>query len=359
MMREGLSSVTVSARTGASSARPSRAARCGSARAASALYAASRIDLHRRWSEVSFRMQMLRDNPECAREEYSRLLDEHDPGLHASLSFDPAEDVAAPYIALGARPAVAVLREQGVNSQTEMAAVFTRAGFDAYDVHMTDILARRVRLARFHGMVACGGFSYGDVLGAGEGWAKSILFNPVARDEFAAFFERGATFTLGVCNGCQMLAALKDLIPGADDWPRFVRNRSEQYEARLSLVQIPRSNSALLAGMYGSVLPVVVSHGEGFAEFGDRAGAGQLAEAGRVSLQFVDNRDEPTERYPYNPNGSPLGVAGVCSADGRVTSLMPHPERVFRTIQHSWAPREWREDGGWTRLFRNARVFVG
>jgi phosphoribosylformylglycinamidine synthase len=323
------------------------------------LYAASRIDLHRRWSEVSFRMQMLRDNPECAREEYSRLLDEHDPGLHASLSFDPAEDVAAPYIALGARPAVAVLREQGVNSQTEMAAVFTRAGFDAYDVHMTDILARRVRLSRFHGMVACGGFSYGDVLGAGEGWAKSILFNPVARDEFAAFFERGATFTLGVCNGCQMLAALKDLIPGAEDWPRFVRNRSEQYEARLSLVQIPRSNSTLLAGMYGSVLPVVVSHGEGFAEFGDRAGAGQLAEAGGVSLQFVDNRDEPTERYPYNPNGSPRGVAGVCSADGRVTSLMPHPERVFRTIQHSWAPREWREDGGWTRLFRNARVFVG
>jgi phosphoribosylformylglycinamidine synthase len=323
------------------------------------LYAASRIDLHRRWSEVSFRMQMLRDNPDCAREEYSRLLDEHDPGLHASLSFDSAEDVAAPYIALGARPAVAVLREQGVNSQTEMAAVFTRAGFDAYDVHMTDILARRVRLSRFHGMVACGGFSYGDVLGAGEGWAKSILFNPVARDEFAAFFERGATFTLGVCNGCQMLAALKDLIPGADDWPRFVRNRSEQYEARLSLVQIPRSNSALLAGMYGSVLPVVVSHGEGFAEFGDRAGAGQLAESGRVSLQFVDNHDEPTERYPYNPNGSALGVAGVCSADGRVTSLMPHPERVFRTIQHSWAPREWHEDGGWMRLFRNARVFVG
>jgi phosphoribosylformylglycinamidine synthase len=323
------------------------------------LYAASRIDLHRHWSEVSYRMQMLRDNPECAREEYSRLLDEHDPGLHASLSFDPADDVAAPYVALGARPAVAVLREQGVNSQTEMAAVFTRAGFDAYDVHMTDILARRVRLSRFHGVVACGGFSYGDVLGAGEGWAKSILFNSIARDEFAAFFERSATFTLGVCNGCQMLAALKELIPGADDWPRFVRNRSEQYEARLSLVQIPRSSSALLAGMHGSVLPVVVSHGEGFAEFGDRASAARLLEGGRVSLQFVDNRDEPTERYPYNPNGSALGVAGVCSADGRVTSLMPHPERVFRTIQHSWAPREWGEDGGWTRLFRNARIFVG
>ena len=196
------------------------------------VYAASRVDLHRRWSEVSYRMQALRDNPECAREEYSRLLDAHDPGLHAALSFDPGEDIAAPYIVGAARPALAVLREQGVNSQTEMAAVFTRAGFDAYDVHMTDILERRVRLARFHGLVACGGFSYGDVLGAGEGWAKSILFNPLARDEFAAFFARAGTFTLGVCNGCQMLSALQELIPGTDSWPRFVRNRSEQYEAR-------------------------------------------------------------------------------------------------------------------------------
>jgi phosphoribosylformylglycinamidine synthase len=323
------------------------------------LLTAARGDLHRRWSEVSFRMQVLRDNPDCAREEYSRLLDPHDPGLHAALSFDPAEDVAAPYIRSGSRPAVAVLREQGVNSQTEMAAVFTRAGFDAYDVHMTDILARRVKLGRFHGMVACGGFSYGDVLGAGEGWAKSILFNPVARDQFQAFFERAETFTLGVCNGCQMLAALKDLIPGAADWPRFVRNRSEQYEARLVLTQVPRSSSVLLDGMYGSVLPVVASHGEGFAEFGDHASGAKLAEQGGVSLQFVDNRDQVTERYPFNPNGSPLGIAGVCSTDGRVTSLMPHPERVFRTIQHSWAPREWGEDGGWTRLFRNARVFVG
>jgi len=267
--------------------------------------------------------------------------------------------VAAPYIASGARPAVAVLREQGVNSQTEMAAVFTRAGFDAYDVHMTDILARRVKLSRFHGMVACGGFSYGDVLGAGEGWAKSILFSPVARDEFQSFFERGATFTLGVCNGCQMLAALKDLIPGAAEWPRFVRNRSEQYEARLCLTQVPRSTSVLLGGMHGSVLPVAVSHGEGFAEFGDHTSAAKLAEQGGVSLQFIDHRDEVTERYPYNPNGSPLGIAGVCTTDGRVTALMPHPERVFRTIQNSWAPAHWGEDGGWTRLFRNARVFVG
>ena len=320
-------------------------------------YSASRTDLHREWSEVSYRMQTLRDNPECAREEYSRLLDEHDPGLHAALRFDPFEDVAAPYIARGARPAVAVLREQGVNSQTEMAAVLTRAGFDAYDVHMTDIFSRRVRLGRFHGLVACGGFSYGDVLGAGEGWAKSILFNPLARDEFGAYFERHSTFTLGVCNGCQMLSALKDIVPGTHGWPRFVRNRSEQYEARLSLVRVPRSNSVLFRGMEESVLPVVVAHGEGFAEFDGPSDPGKLMEQGRVALQFVDTRDQPTERYPYNPNGSPAGVAGVCSADGRVTAIMPHPERVFRTVQHSWAPREWGEDGAWMRLFRNARVF--
>ncbi len=238
-----------------------------------------------------------------------------------------------------------------------MAAVLTRAGFDAYDVHMTDILSRRVRLARFHGIVACGGFSYGDVLGAGEGWAKSILFNPLARDEFGAYFERHSTFTLGVCNGCQMLSALKDIVPGTDGWPRFVRNRSEQYEARLSLVRVPRSNSVLFRGMEESVLPVVVAHGEGFAEFAGPSDPGKLMEQGRVTLQFVDTRDQPTERYPYNPNGSPAGVAGVCSADGRVTAIMPHPERVFRTVQHSWAPREWGEDGAWMRLFRNARVF--
>jgi phosphoribosylformylglycinamidine synthase len=256
------------------------------------------------------------------------------------------------------RPAVAVLREQGVNSQTEMAAVFTRAGFDAYDVHMTDILCGRVRLGRFHGLVACGGFSYGDVLGAGEGWAKSILFNGRAREEFAAFFERDTTFTLGVCNGCQMLSALKELIPGADAWPRFVRNRSEQYEARLTLVRIPPSQSVLFAGMQGSVLPIVVAHGEGRAEFDQGASAETLLARRLVTLQYVDTRERPTERYPCNPNGSALGLAGLCSADGRHTSLMPHPERVFRTVQHSWSPKGWSEDGGWMRLFRNARVFV-
>jgi phosphoribosylformylglycinamidine synthase len=322
------------------------------------LYSASRVQLHRRWSEVSFRIQALRDNPECAREEFSRLLDLNDPGLHARLTYDPADNVAAPYILTGARPAVAILREQGVNSQTEMAAVFTRVGFDAYDVHMTDILAGRVRLARFHGLAACGGFSYGDVLGAGEGWAKSILFNPGARDEFAAFFGRDATFTLGVCNGCQMLSALKELIPGAERWPRFVRNRSEQYEARLSLVQVPRSNSVLLAGMQGSILPIAVAHGEGQAEFTAHSGAEELLEHGLGALQYVDHHEEPTESYPFNPNGSPLGLAGVCSADGRVTLLMPHPERVFRSVQNSWASKNWGEDGGWMRLFRNARVFL-
>jgi phosphoribosylformylglycinamidine synthase len=321
-------------------------------------YAGSRRKLHKTWSEVSFRMQEMRDNPDCAREEYRRL-DADDPGLHAKLSFDPSEDVAAPFIARGARPAVAILREQGVNSQTEMAAVFTRAGFDAYDVHMTDILEGRVKLGRFHGMAACGGFSYGDVLGAGEGWAKSILFNPRARDEFTAFFERDSTFTLGVCNGCQMLSALKELIPGAEQWPRFVRNRSEQYEARVTLVRVADSSSVLLAGMHGSILPIATAHGEGQAEFGKGADARGLLSAGQVIAQYVDMQDEPTLLYPFNPNGSALGLAGVCSRDGRVTSIMPHPERVYRTVQNSWKPRAWAEDGGWTRIFRNARVFVG
>jgi phosphoribosylformylglycinamidine synthase len=322
------------------------------------VYSGSRVALHRRWSEVSFRIQALRDNPDCAREEYSRLEDADDPGLHAALSYDPSEDVAAPFIRRGVRPAIAILREQGVNSQVEMAAVFTRSGFDSYDVHMTDILAGRVHLSRFHGLVACGGFSYGDVLGAGEGWAKSILFNARARQEFIAFFERNATFTLGVCNGCQMLSALKELIPGAKMWPRFVRNRSEQYEARLSLVRVPQSNSVLFAGMHGSVLPIAVAHGEGRAEFDPGVNTAALLGERLATLQYVDHRDRPTQVYPFNPNGSESGLAGLCSTDGRVTSLMPHPERVFRSVQNSWVAKEWAEDGGWMRLFRNARVFV-
>jgi len=322
------------------------------------VYRGSRTVLHRRWSEVSYRMQALRDNPDCAREEYARLEDADDPGLHAALSYDPKDDVAAPFIQRGVRPAIAILREQGVNSQVEMAAVFTRSGFDAYDVHMTDILAGQVHLSRFHGLVACGGFSYGDVLGAGEGWAKSILFNARARQEFAAFFERHATFTLGVCNGCQMLSALKELIPGAGTWPRFVRNRSEQYEARLSLVRVPKTNSVLFAGMHGSVLPIAVAHGEGRAEFDPGMTTAALLGERLVTLQYVDHLDRPTQAYPFNPNGSEMGLAGLCSDDGRVTSLMPHPERVFRSVQNSWVPKEWAEDGGWMRLFRNARVFV-
>jgi phosphoribosylformylglycinamidine synthase len=322
-------------------------------------YTGSRVQLHRQWSETSFRMQELRDNPECAREEYARLNDAEDPGLHVRLSFDPAEDVAAPFINTGARPSVAVLREQGVNSHTEMAAVFTRAGFDAFDVHMTDILSGRVRLQGFHGLAACGGFSYGDVLGAGEGWAKSILFNARARDEFAAYFARTNTFTLGVCNGCQMLSALKELIPGTAHWPRFVRNRSEQYEARVTLLKVAKSRSVLFAGMAGSVLPIAVAHGEGQAEFTGTDNAQWLLEQGLLPAQYVDNYERPTMRYPFNPNGSALGLAGLCSEDGRVSSIMPHPERVYRTVQNSWAPKEWAEDGGWTRLFRNARVFVG
>jgi phosphoribosylformylglycinamidine synthase len=322
------------------------------------VYAGSRRELHQCWSEVSFRMQEMRDNPECAREEYARL-EADAPGLHARLSFDPSQDVAAPFISSNSRPAVAILREQGVNSHTEMAAVFTRAGFDAYDVHMTDILAGRIRLGRFHGLAACGGFSYGDVLGAGGGWAKSILFNPQARDEFAVFFNRADTFTLGVCNGCQMLAELKELIPGTEHWPRFVRNRSEQYEARVALVRVAASRSVLFQGMQDSVLPIAVAHGEGQAEFGGDDTAQRLLDAGQVTAQYVDTHDRVTESYPFNPNGSALGLAGLCNADGRVTSLMPHPERVFRTVQNSWAPKEWGEDGGWTRLFRNARIFKG
>jgi phosphoribosylformylglycinamidine synthase len=321
-------------------------------------YRASRVDLHRAWAELSFTMQGLRDNPACAREEYDTILDAEDPGLSASLTFDASDDVAAPLVNTGARPRIAILREQGVNSQYEMAAGFERAGFDAFDVHMSDILAGRVDLASFKGLAACGGFSYGDVLGAGEGWAKTILFNARARDQFAAFFARPDTFTLGSCNGCQMVANLRDIVPGAGHWPKFVRNVSEQYEARVALVRVEPSPSVLLAGMQGSVLPIVVAHGEGQAEFRDQTTLDQLEAQRGVSLRFVDTRGRNTQVYPANPNGSPNAIASVCSDDGRVTITMPHPERVFRTVQHSWAPAEWGEDGGWMRLFRNARAWL-
>ncbi|UZJ45796.1 phosphoribosylformylglycinamidine synthase [Marinimicrobium sp. C6131] len=316
----------------------------------------SRAILQTLWAETSYRMQALRDNPECARQEFEQLLSE-DPGLSAELTFDPAEDVAAPYINTGVRPAIAVLREQGVNGQVEMAAAFDRAGFQAVDVHMSDILSGRRSLEEFKGLVACGGFSYGDVLGAGEGWAKTILFNARARDQFAAFFERADTFSLGVCNGCQMMSNLKSLIPGTEHWPHFVRNRSEQFEARVSLVRIDESPSVLLKGMAGSHLPVAVAHGEGRAEFS----ADQLSQcdtSGLVSLRYLDNHLAVTERYPANPNGSPKGITGVTSRDGRVTIMMPHPERVFRSVTNSWHPDSWGDDGPWLRMFRNARVFV-
>jgi len=310
-----------------------------------------------RWAETTYQMQKLRDNPAGAEQEHAQKQRLDDPGLHAELTFDVSEDVAAPYINTGRDPVIAVLREQGVNSHVEMAAAFDRAGFAAVDVHMSDILAGRVSLDKFHGLVACGGFSYGDVLGAGEGWAKSILFNSRARDEFSAFFEREKTFALGVCNGCQMLSTLKDLIPGTEHWPRFVTNKSERFEARFSMVEVQESNSLFLKGMAGSRMPIAVSHGEGHAEFhGDALAQAQAQNL--VALRYVDNWGKVTETYPANPNGSPAGITGLTNSDGRVTIMMPHPERVFRTVSNSWHPDEWGEDSPWMRMFRNARVFV-
>ncbi|TQV84017.1 phosphoribosylformylglycinamidine synthase [Exilibacterium tricleocarpae] len=309
------------------------------------------------WSETSYRLQALRDNPDCAQQEFDRIL-QADPGLSARLTYDCAEDIAAPFIDTGVRPRVAILREQGVNSQVEMAAAFDRAGFAAVDVHMSDILNDRVQLADFRGLVACGGFSYGDVLGAGEGWAKTILFNPLVRDQFQQFFHRDDTFSLGVCNGCQMMAAIKALIPGTRHWPRFVRNLSEQYEARFSLVQVQTSPSVLFRDMEGSHMPIAVAHGEGRAEFSGPAALQACDDSGLVPLRFVGNDISQTEVYPSNPNGSPKGITGICNEGGRVTIMMPHPERVFRTVSNSWHPRDWGEDSAWMRIFRNARVFV-
>ncbi len=334
---------------------PNAADRIRIRRAGQAVFDEARTDLLAAWSEVSHRMQALRDNPDCARQEFEGLKDAADPGLSAALGFDLDEDIAAPYVARGVRPKVAILREQGVNGEVEMAAAFHKAGFGAVDVHMSDILAGRVRLADFQGLAACGGFSYGDVLGAGGGWAASILHNPRARDEFEGFFKRADTFALGVCNGCQMMSRLKAIIPGAEHWPAFERNLSEQFEARFVMVEVPESPSILLAGMAGSRMPVVVAHGEGRAVF---ARAEDPARA-LVAMRYVDNRGRPAEAYPLNPNGSPGGITGLTTPDGRFTIMMPHPERVVRAVQHSWRPDGWREDGPWMRLFRNARVWVG
>ena len=316
-------------------------------------------ELRRAWSETSWQMRRLRDDPDCADEEQVAAVDSAGPGLRWQLSFDPQLDVAAPYIGSGARPAVAVLRDQGVNSQVEMASALERAGFDAHDVHMSDLLAGNRSLKSFRGLVACGGFSYGDVLGAGRGWAQSILFHEAVRREFADYFARTDAFTLGVCNGCQMLAHLRELIPGAQHWPRFERNRSEQFEARLSLVEILESPSVLLAGMHGSLMPIAVSHGEGRAAFIADDDQQQCTEQGLIACRYNDGRGNAARLYPANPSGTPAGIAALTTPDGRVTVMMPHPERVYRTVQNSWYPPDAGEDSGWMRLFRNARVWVG
>ncbi len=319
----------------------------------------SRIELHRMWSETTYHMQRLRDNPDCAQQEYDRILNNDDKGIQPHLTFDVNENPAAPYISKGLRPNMAILREQGVNGQTEMAAAFDRAGFNSIDVHMSDIINGKVTLKDFTGLVACGGFSYGDVLGAGEGWAKSVLFNARARDEFSAFFARSDVFALGVCNGCQMMSNLHSIIPGTEHWPHFVRNKSEQFEARFTMVEILESPSLFFQGMIGSQMPIAVAHGEGFTEFTDANAVNLVLDRQLATVRYIDNASTPTETYPFNPNGSPLGLTGFTTSDGRFSIMMPHPERVFRAVQHSWQPDEWQEDGPWMRMFRNARTFVG
>ncbi|MEC7992597.1 MAG: phosphoribosylformylglycinamidine synthase subunit PurQ, partial [Pseudomonadota bacterium] len=313
--------------------------------------------LQQLWAQNSHAIQRERDNADCAEQEFDQICEE-DPGLSAQLSFDINTDVAAPMIATGVRPKIAILREQGVNGQAEMAAAFHRAGFEAVDVHMSDLKTGRRHLSDFKGLAACGGFSYGDVLGAGEGWAKGVLFDSAMSDQFQAFFERLDSFALGVCNGCQMLSALAPLIPGTDHWPRFARNLSEQYEARLVRVRVEKSASVLFSDMAGSELPIVVAHGEGRAQFAADDSVSNLEASNRVALRYIDNHGETALLFPANPNGSPNGITGICNADGRINIMMPHPERVFRSVQMSWAPSDWPEDSGWMRLFRNARVWV-
>ena len=311
------------------------------------------------WAETTYHMQALRDNPACAKREFDAKFDDKDPGLNVSLTFDVHEDIAAPYIAKGVAPKIAILREQGVNSQNEMAAAFNRAGFECVDVHMSDILGGKVTLKDFQALAACGGFSYGDVLGAGEGWAKSILFNARARDEFQSFFTRNDTLALGVCNGCQMMSNLRDIIPGAELWPRFVRNESERFEARFSLVEIQKSPSIFLGDMAGSHMPIAVSHGEGRAEFRDECHLAAVEDSGIISVRYINNYGQVTTQYPFNPNGAPNGITGLTTKDGRVTIMMPHPERSMRTVANSWHPDDWGEGSAWLRAFRNARKALG
>jgi len=324
-------------------------------RDAKVIYNVKRSELHRLWSETSWRIARLRDNPDCVDQEYDRLLDETDPGMSPILTFEPGVNIAAPFIATGARPRVAILREQGVNSHIETAWSMHQAGFTAVDVHMSDLIAGRAKLDDFHGVIAVGGFSYGDVLGAGEGWAKTILFNPQLSDQFAAFFARKDTFGLGVCNGCQMLANLKPIIPGAHAWPKFTRNKSEQFEARFGMVEVLDSPSIFFQGMAGTHAPIAIAHGEGFADFSLTGDVNAAVKA----LRYVDNRGQATETYPFNPNGSPGGLTAVTTEDGRFTAMMPHAERVFRTVVHSWAPDSWSDAAPWARMFQNARKWLG
>ncbi|NVD98093.1 phosphoribosylformylglycinamidine synthase [Massilia sp. BJB1822] len=324
-------------------------------RDAKIIYSQPRSALHRLWSETSWRISRLRENPACADQEYDRLLDESDPGITPKITFDLNEDVAAPFLATGVRPRVAILREQGVNSHIETAWVMHQAGFAAVDVHMSDLIAGRVKLDDFQGIIAVGGFSYGDVLGAGEGWAKSILFNPALAEQFARFFQRPDSFGLGVCNGCQMMSNLKSIIPGAHAWPKFTTNKSEKFEARFSMVEVLDSPSIFFQGMAGTQTAIAIAHGEGYADFSQTGNIGEAIGA----LRFIDNKGAATEAYPYNPNGSPQGLTSVTTADGRFTVMMPHAERVFRTVQQSWHPDSWGEHSPWMRMFRNARKFVG
>ena len=318
------------------------------------------IKLQQTWQETSHAIQRLRDNPACADSEFALIGDNDRSALFADVKFDVNEDIAAPFVNSGAKPKIAILREQGVNGQIEMAAAFTRAGFDAYDVHMSDLMAGRAKLADFQMLAACGGFSYGDVLGAGEGWAKTILFHPALREQFAAFFARQDTLALGVCNGCQMMSNLAEIIPGSQGWPKFKRNRSEQFEARLSMVEVAKSPSLILAEMQGSRLPVVVSHGEGRADFAHLGRDGNSVSDGlNIALQYIDGVGAVTQTYPLNPNGSPQGIAGITNADGRITIMMPHPERVYKTAQMSWQPEGWGEMSGWYRMFAAARKVLG
>jgi phosphoribosylformylglycinamidine synthase len=319
------------------------------------IYNKRRSELHRLWSETSWRIARLRDNPECVDQEYERLLDEQDPGFTPKLVHDTTENIAAPFIATGARPSVAVLREQGVNSHIETAWAVHQAGFKAVDVHMSDLIAGRVSLDAFKGLIAVGGFSYGDVLGAGEGWAKTILFNAAMKEQFAAFFGRGDTFGMGVCNGCQMMSNLKSIIPGAEAWPKFTRNKSEQFEARFGMVEVLDSPSIFFADLAGTHAPLAIAHGEGFADFSQTGDLSSVIGA----LRYVDNRGVATEQYPFNPNGSPGGLTAVTTPDGRFTVMMPHAERVARTVTMSWHPDGWGENSPWARMFQNARMWVG